>query len=305
MSKNLLNKYAWLVETIYNSNGITLNEIREKWLENDMSEGVPLARRTFHKWCEAAQEMFGVNIECEAKGGYHYFISNEDEIKNGDLRTWLLQTLSVSNLLMNNQTLKDRILLENIPSGQEYLSLILEAMKTNTAVELTYQSFYSDEEYVTTVYPYCVKLFKQRWYMLAECPYSSKTKIRIYALDRVHESRLLPDVKYQLPQNFDARDFFDKSYGIIVTDNTIQTVTLKVSGNEANYIRSLPLHNTQKEIETSDEYSIFELRICPEFDFQQEILSHTPEIEVLEPAWLREEIADKVKRLYNKYYVEK
>ena len=48
-------------------------------------------------------------------------------------------------------------------------------------------------------------------------------------------------------------------------------------------------------------YSIFELRLCPEFDFQQEILSKTPEIEVLSPEWLREEIAGKIKILWEKY----
>ena len=301
MAKNLLNKYVWLVETIYHSKGITFKKLSEKWLENDISEGVPLALRTFHTWCDVAEEMFGVNIECDTKGGYRYFISNEEEIKKGGLRTWLLQTLSVSNLLMNNQTLKDRILLENIPSGQFFLPIILDSMKTNTALTVTYQNFYREDEYDMTLYPYCIKMFKQRWYMLAECPYATKTKVKIYALDRIHNIQPLPEEKYKLPKDFDAQDFFEKSYGIIITNNNVQIIRLKISCEEANYIRSLPLHKTQKEIEKNDEYSIFEMRLCPEFDFQQEILSHTPEIEVLEPAWLRDEIAKKIEILYNIY----
>ena len=100
MAKNLLNKYVWLVETIYKAGHITFEEINEKWLENDMSEGVELALRTFHKWRIAAEEMFGLIIECERKGGYHYYIANSDEIKSGSLRSWLLNTMSVSNLLI-------------------------------------------------------------------------------------------------------------------------------------------------------------------------------------------------------------
>ena len=116
MAKNLLNKYVWLVETIYKAGNITFEELNEKWLDNDMSEGVELALRTFHKWCIAAEEMFGLIIECERKGGYHYYIANADEIKSGSLRSWLLSTISVSNLLIDNQNLKERIILEDIPS---------------------------------------------------------------------------------------------------------------------------------------------------------------------------------------------
>ena len=50
MAKNLLNKYVWLVETIYKAKKITYEEINRRWLDNDMSEDKPLPIRTFHKW---------------------------------------------------------------------------------------------------------------------------------------------------------------------------------------------------------------------------------------------------------------
>ena len=127
MAKNLLNKYVWLVETIYKAKRITFEEINEKWLDNDISEGVELALRTFHKWRIAVEEMFGLVIECERKGGYHYYIENASEIKSGSLRSWLLSTISVSNLLIENQNMKDRILLdpnhlsELLARGKQYL----------------------------------------------------------------------------------------------------------------------------------------------------------------------------------------
>ena len=132
MAKNLLNKYVWLVETIYKAGSITFEELNEKWLDNDMSEGVELALRTFHKWRIAAEEMFGLIIECERKGGYHYYIANAHEIKSGSLRSWLLNTISVSNLLIDNQNLKERIILEEIPSGQEYISTIIEVSDSSS-----------------------------------------------------------------------------------------------------------------------------------------------------------------------------
>ena len=162
MAKNLLGKYVWLVETIYNAGHITFEEINQKWLDDDM-DGDPIPLRTFHKWRIAAEDMFGLVIDCERKGGYHYYIGNASEIKNGSIRSWLLSTISLSNLLLDSQQLKDRIILEDIPSGLDYLPKIIEAMKSNTVITITYQSYWREESNTFDVHPYCVKLFKQRW----------------------------------------------------------------------------------------------------------------------------------------------
>lgn len=83
MAKNLLGKYVWLVETIYKAGRITFEEINQKWLDDDMdSKEIPL--RTFHKWRIAAEDMFGLVIDCERKGGYHYYIGNASEIEGGE-----------------------------------------------------------------------------------------------------------------------------------------------------------------------------------------------------------------------------
>ena len=269
-------------------------------MDNDMSEGVELALRTFHKWRIAVEELFGLVIECERKGGYHYYIENASEIKNGSLRSWLLSTISVSNLLIDNQSMKDRILLEDVPSGQEYLSTIIEAMKKNYVIQITYQSYWRDESNTFNVEPYCIKLFKQRWYLLAWNPYYEQ--LMIYAVDRIYDIELLKDQKFKMVDDFKASEFFENFYGIITnTDAEPIDIRLKLSSGQANYLRSLPLHSTQKEIERSSEYSIFQLHLCPEFDFHQEVLSMGEDIEVLEPLSLREEIAGNIERMLNKY----
>ena len=299
MAKNLINKYVWLVDTIYRAGRITYEEINEKWLDQDM-DTKPIPIRTFHKWKNAAEEMFNLVIECERKGGYHYYIDNKEEVKRGGLRNWLLNTISVSNLLLDSQSIKDRILLEDVPSGQDDLALILEAMKTNTQLRITYQSYWRDESFTFNVHPYCVKLFKQRWYLIAFSP--NLDRIMVYALDRIYDICKLDGETFTMPKDFYPEDFFYNYYGIIAcTKRKPEKVKLKVSAGQANYLRSLPLHDTQEEIEENEEYSIFTLRICPEFDFCQEILSNGEDIEVLEPLWLRKEIAETINRMWNKY----
>ena len=300
MAKNLLNKYVWLVETIYKAKRITFEEINEKWVANDLSEGIELALRTFHKWRRAAEEMFGLIIECERKGGYHYYIANAHELKGDNIRNWLLSTISVSNVLIDNQHMKDRILLEEIPSGQEYLYDIIEAMKHSQIINMTYQSYWRGESNTFDVEPYCVKLFKQRWYLVARSPYYNK--VMIYSLDRLLHLEVLANEQFKMPDSFNPTEFFKEYYGVIIdSDFDVEKVKLKVSASQANYLRSLPLHHSQQEIQTTDEYSIFELRIRPTFDFYQEILHNGEDMEVLEPLWLRKEIARIIEKMWDKY----
>ena len=306
MALSLLNKYVWLVDTIYRHKYISFEKINELWLDDDRSEGLEIPKRTFHTWIHEVEDMFGLTICCERVGGYNYYIENADEIKKGGLRNWLLNTISTSNLLMDNQQLKDRILLEEVPSVKDHLEPIIKAMKSNHTLTISYQSYWREESSTFDVEPYCVKVFKQRWYLVGRSPYYDQ--VRIYALDRILELEIT-DTKFKMPVKFDPAAFFESFYGIIAHENPeVETVKLKVSANQSNYLRSLPIHHSQKEIEKTEDYSIFRLRLCPEFDFQQEILSQTPEIEVLEPEWLRKTIAEKLSvsiKKYNKKYKKK
>ena len=158
MAKNLLNKYVWLVETIYKAKKISFDEINRRWLDNDMSEDKPLPIRTFHKWRIAIEEMFGLIIENEQGGQYRYYIQNVDELRSGSMRSWLFNTLTVSNLMMESVSIKDKVLFEEIPDGQQYLPTILNALKKNVVLEMTYQSFWRDEANTFEVEPYCRRI---------------------------------------------------------------------------------------------------------------------------------------------------
>ena len=299
MGKSLLNKYIWFVETIYNAKRITYEEINEKWRNNALSEGLDLPSRTFHKWRIAVEEMFGLIIDCERKGGYHYYIANADELKEGNIRNWLINTFSISNLLVDNLQLHERILLEEIPSGQKYFAQIIDAMKNNNLINMTYRSYWKDNSHNFDVEPYCVKLFRQRWYLLGRSPY--KKQMMIYALDRIQELRII-DKNFELPATFSANEFFSEYFGVNIGDVVdVETVKLKVASYQANYIRAVPLHHSQNEIEKNEDYSIFELRLRPTSDLMREILWHNEAVEVLAPIGFRNEVADKIEEISRKY----
>lgn len=301
---SLISKYVWVIETIYRRKKISFKDLNELWLrDTDISRGVDLSKRTFDNWKSVIWDMFGIDIVNENRGEYRYYIDNMEDINGNGLRSWLYNTFSVSNALVNSQGIKDRILLEYVPSGQEYLHPIIGAMKENRVINITYHSYWKDEENNFDVQPYCVKLFRQRWYMVARStyPYYYEKGPRIYALDRIHQLSMT-DETFDMPKDWTAEEFFDGCFGIIADQSVdIQPVKLKVSAGQANYFRDLKLHWSQEETESNEEYSVFTYHLRPSFDFQQEILWNGEDVEVLEPLWLREEVAEKIKRMWEKY----
>ena len=299
--QGLMNKYVWVIETIYRHKRLSFKELNELWLHDDISRGVELPKRTFDNWKDEIWDVFGINIVNERRGWYRYYIENEEDLSGNGLTSWLYSTLSVANMLYDSKNLKERILLEDIPSGLQHLQPIIRAMKENYLLNITYKSYWSDEECSFDVKPYCIKLFKQRWYMVAKSThayYNDKPPM-IYSLDRI----LLLTVKqetFEMPKDWNAEEFFEGCFGVCRSLD-VEVVKLKVSALQANYIRDLKLHDTQEEVEHNDDYSIFTYRLRPEFDFQQELLRHGEDVEVLEPQWLREEIAGKIERMQEIY----
>ena len=101
----------------------------------DLSGGEEMLKRTFHKWKWNIFDTFGLSIECEKAAPYRYYIANVDDLKSGSIEKWLLSTLSVSNSLLESKSIKDRIILEDMPSGRVYLKSIIDANRiTNTIV---------------------------------------------------------------------------------------------------------------------------------------------------------------------------
>lgn len=299
--QSLINKYVWVIETIYRRHKISYKDLNEIWVnDKDISRGEDLPKRTFDNWRVAIADMFGIDISNENSGRYRYYIENEEDINENGIRSWLYNAFSVSNALANSQSIKDRILLEYIPSGQEYLHPIISAMKENRVLNITYHSYWKDVESNFDVQPYCVKLFRQRWYMVAKSTYYDEGP-RIYSLDRIRELNM-KDETFVMPKDWNAEDYFNGCFGIIADQSVEkQMVKLKATAIQAKYIRDLKIHESQKEIERNEEYSIFTFNIRPQFDFQQEILKNGEDVEVLEPQWLREEIAGKIKRMSDSY----
>ena len=286
---SLILKYIWVVKTIHRAGRITLKELNEKWRANvDLSRGEDLPRQTFDRWKSDILDLFGILIDCEQRGGYHYYIANPKELSEGKLRTWLLNTYGTAETLSSNLSIHDRILTENIPSSQDHLSTVLEAMKSNNMLHITFKAFTMKEPKRFLVEPYCVKMSAQRWYMLARN--TEHKNLRLYSLDRI-EAVEISNTRFVLPDDFNAKDYFAEFFGIVLDESVpLQTIILRADKYHQNYMRTLPLHPTQREIFACDDYADFELKLRPTYDFYMKLMSFGNMIKVLEPKTLQEEI---------------
>lgn len=295
MSKNLINKYIWLVDTIMRHKSITRSELNVLWVKNEsLSDGNPLPRRTFYNYCRAIEDTFDINIACNSST-YEYYIENAEESESS-LHDWLLDSVSISGTLADSREVASRIVLENVPSARTHLPVILDGVKSNRKLRIKYCAFDRTMTSEIILEPYFVRIFRQRWYVIGfENQYNS---IRTYALDRISEVQLTSET-FEGPE-VSAEEFYKYSFGIFTDKGTPHNIKLKVSSSQAKYFRALPLHHSQQE-EIHDRYSIFSYQMLVTFDLIQEILHYGKEIEVLAPKTLRMRVADELEKALAAY----
>lgn len=293
MAKNFFKRYIWLVDLINRRKYVSFKEISEAWMRSPLNEtGDPLSERTFFNHKDAIAGMFGIEILNDRSLGFYI---GRSDVGSDETSDWMLHTLCLNNVLHENADMKDRILMEKVPSSERFLTDIISAMRDFRVIRLCYQSFRHPEPFCFNVRPYCVKYFKQRWYLLGD----SDLGLRIYSLDRFVDMEELEE-HFEIPKGFDAEEYFGNYFGVIIGEEP-EDVKIRVVPDQVKYFRTLPLHGSQRETVQEDGSSVFSYHIAPTFDFVQEILSHGTDVEVLEPAELRESVADSVAGMASRY----
>ena len=297
---NLLQQYVWLLDTISHRGPISLEELNKRWKNTKISGGVELSRYTFIRYKKDLAETFGVDIECDRRTN-KYYISNPMALRDNSIQQWLLSTLTVSNIVGESLSIQDNIILENIPFEGKTLSLIIEAIKQHRQVSFKYKKHSDSEAKERLITPCCIKLFRQRWYVIDYNPKNSPIPYKPFAFDRITNPRITEN-SFELPADFCAEDIFYDSYGIFIGDvEKPQRIIIRAYDNERKYIRDLPLHQSQEVLMETENYTDYKYFIRPSQDFKAELLSKGNRIEVLSPQSFRELIKEehlKAARLY-------
>lgn len=286
MARDQLSRCLWIVDTLKaHPKGITLKRISSLWLQDAISEGRSLSRRTFISYKKLIFDLFCIDIKCHPRT-FEYTI--EQDGLQANVSEWIMQSSSTSSMIQGARDIADRIVLEKVPSAGDNLQAMLDAIKAKRPVAFMYHAYTRTQAKKVTFEPYFVKIFKQRWYVVGRNMDDGKTKT--YAIDRMRSPEAL-DGHVRMPKSMDPATYFDHAFGIVVTHTAPRNVKIKCDPVQAKYLRALPLHPSQTE-EVADDHSVFTYKLLLTPDLQTELLSYGPRIEVLEPPELRQSMAD-------------
>lgn len=296
MPRDLISRYVWIVDTLTRYGKLTRRQLNDLWLRSPLSDGRPMPERTFFYYRRAIEDNFHIDIGCTSSG--EYFIENAGSRRDRNFANWLIDNYAVSSALKDSPDTDSRVYVEEVPSAREYLPMTLDAIRNNEKIMFTYAGFSrSRPEPGIVFHPYCLKLYKQRWYMVGLREKSGD--IRTYALDRVREMKLMKET-FIVPDGFSASDIFDNIVGITSSKAGIKDVRLKTDRTQAKYFRALPLHASQTE-EVHDDYSIFSFRLKLNYELVHEILACGKSVEVLSPPELKAMVVSELKESLSHY----
>ncbi len=291
----IFHQYIWLINTLRVHKRLTFEQLSRRWQEDGVAGGNTLQRSSFNRHRDAILDMFGIIIDCDPKT-YRYFISNTEILDDDSIERWLFSTLAVHGVLADSSSVKERVVLEQVPAGEQFLDVIIHAIKQNRCLLVGYKKFHA-EGYEKTVCPYAVKLFHQRWYLLA---LTRDGQMRLYALDRMTKVELTDEL-FEMPADFSPQRYFAEYFGVLTDDTPLEHVVIRAHQWTPDYLRTLPLHHSQRELDSTPEYTDFSFDIRPTSDFLGHLLSQGSGIEVLSPPHLREKMRQMITESLKRY----
>ena len=275
----------------------TLKEINAYLVKESELKGgdLTVSPRTIQRDFVDIQSVHGFSIVCD-KSTNRYYIENKDE---GVFNNRLMDAYNMINALKAGMGYSDCMVFEQYATGTEYLHGILHAVKNRLQLHINYHSYWSSTQQLRKIHPYFLKEFKGRWYVIGKDV--EKDKMRTFALDRIQDIEITKKTFAQPKQR--PNSYFKDSFGIIAADDNsrpIKTV-LWFDAFQGKYVKSLPLHHSQRVLSDDENGLTIELFVHHTFDFEKEILSYGENIKVLEPSSLINTIQKRLQLVIGNY----
>jgi len=270
-------------------------KLEEQYYVDDKTK-VGFTIRTFQRDLKDVYQIFGTEVKySKALKGYYI----ESDIGDHALEQ-LISAFDVLNALKLSTEVAPFVFSENLtPGGTEHLFGILHAIQGKFFLEFEHQKFW--EEYKTNrkVKPYAVKEFRNRWYLVAED--EKDGRVKTFGLDRISNLKITTN-KFKTSAEVNLVEKFQHYYGVIGSEDEQPTeITLAFTALQGKYIKSLPIHASQKTIHDTEEETVVTLQIFPTLDFIMELLSYGAEVKVIAPQWLAADVKERHERASGRY----
>lgn len=184
--------------------------------------------------------------------------------------------------------------------GLHWIPQLMHYIQQEIPILLSYQSFKAAAPSETIFYPYLLKEYRKRWFLVGKCKGIAALQTR--ALDRIL------DIEEMAKKNFVAYDGIDFNiyYGecIGVTRSEEQRpmkVIFKVAQQHAQYVLTKPLHHSQQVLMADDNATTFRIDVIPNFELEKELLSYGEVLQVQAPKTLRQRLEKRIARMHQHY----
>ncbi|GAA4829250.1 WYL domain-containing transcriptional regulator [Algivirga pacifica] len=184
--------------------------------------------------------------------------------------------------------------------GSEMLGKMIRYVKEQKVVEITYRKFGAEEPQKYTVHAYLLKEYNDLWYLTGYV--EERDRVQTFGVDRIEE---VADIHKELVPadavNFEPDNFFRYCLGVTALAEEPQEILLAFDQQTANYIKTSPVHPTQEILKEEGGACIVRLKLVNNFELRSWLMSFGPNVRILEPAFLRDEIKNAFQQALNAY----
>jgi predicted DNA-binding transcriptional regulator YafY len=175
-------------------------------------------------------------------------------------------------------------------SGQSWVGKLYNQLVRQKVLIIEYKGFNDDESYLRKIHPYHLKQYNDRWFLFGYQESETYTGITNLALDRIVEiTETIESVK---PNETDWGDFFDEMIGVS-RPNGAEAIEIKLrfSSKRIPYVITKPIHGASQKLDTTDpEKRTIILKLLPNNELYQTLLSFGSDVEVLSPEIIKEKL---------------
>ena len=275
-----------LVRTILNENGkLTAAEIKTK-VENQFKSYQDIKSLKMDKYSDttfsndktAIKDVWKIDLECDNFNRYSINANFEGLFQNDLLNSVIFLSSLNSDLLLPGFVIPET----RKNTGLEHFFNISKAIEENSELKISYFDYVSEREKNKTIQPYRLKQKDFKWYVLATD--STEVPFKSYALERIRDIEFLGNFKLK---KIDFEIPFQDAIGMFTNEDAVKVV-LEFDHRDGHYLKSNPIHHSQKELSENKETIQFEFFVKPTLDFIMEIMKRTWSLKVIEPEFLKE-----------------
>jgi predicted DNA-binding transcriptional regulator YafY len=202
--------------------------------------------------------------------------------------------------LLDEEDVQSAIQFEKVPhyKGSDWIGTLLNHIKNREVITIEYRKFEATTSNSRVLHPFLLKEYRNRWYLIGMT--EADGAIKTFALDRL-VTVAKAEINFRFHPNFSAHDYFKFAYGITTFEGKSEKVQLWVSPFSAGYVKTQPLHTTQKILKDNKEGLWIEIRVGITTELIMDILSFGSNIKVLSPKALQDQVLLKLRETLELY----